>query len=115
MRPTAGVDFVLQCKFTGLPIPETEVAFAEGRRWRFDYAWKLPTGRRIALEREGVVYPKKGSGDYRLGGRHTSAKGFRDDVEKYLAAAELGWVVIRCLPEHIDNGRALNVVERWLK
>ncbi len=110
---TGGPDlFAWQCQSAGLPLPEPEYRFHPTRRWRFDYGWPHHL---VALEIEGIVYPKKGSGDYRAGGRHASVKGLRGDVEKYLAAAELGWTVIRVLPEHIENGRALSVMEAWLQ
>ena len=102
--------FAWQCEAAGLETPVGEFRFHPTRRWRFDWAWP---DQKLALEVEGIVYPKKGSGDYRAGGRHASAKGLRGDIEKYLAAAELGWTVIRCLPEHIENGRALSVMEAW--
>jgi len=116
MKATSGIDFALQCKAAGLPLPVLELRFHPLRRWRFDFAWIDQGPRnRVALEVEGIVYPKQGEREYRAGGRHASIRGLREDIEKYLAAAELGWTVIRCLPEHIDNGRALSVMEAWFQ
>ena len=70
----------------GLPEPVTEHKFHPIRRWRFDYAW---LDYKIALEVEGGVW---------TGGRHTSSVGFIKDMEKYNAAACLGWRIIRCQP-----------------
>tara|TARA_R110002153_G_scaffold239886_1_gene394447 strand:+ start:5843 stop:6205 length:363 start_codon:yes stop_codon:yes gene_type:complete len=70
----------------GLPEPVTEHKFHPIRRWRFDYAWP---DHKIALEVEGGVW---------TGGRHTSSVGFIKDMEKYNAAACLGWRIIRCQP-----------------
>ena len=105
--------FAYHCKLAGLPMPTPEHAFAKeshGRKWRFDFAW---VEWRIAVEKEGIVYPERGSNDHRLSGRHVSVTGFRNDVEKYAAAFTLGWAILRCLPEHIESGQAaLWVAER---
>ena len=64
-----------------------EHRFHDTRKWRFDYA--IPH-LRIALEVEGGVW---------TGGRHTSAKGFLRDMDKYNEAALNGWIVLRCTPK----------------
>jgi very-short-patch-repair endonuclease len=61
----------------------------------FDFAWPA---RMIALEIEGGTHS---------GGRHTTAKGFSDDCEKYNIAAIRGWRVIRATGEHVKKGIAL--------
>lgn len=66
-----------------------EHRFHATRLWRFDYA--VPAYK-IALEVEGGVWS---------GGRHTSPKGFLADMEKYNAAALLGWVVVRTTPDRL--------------
>ena len=75
--------------FTGqrLPQPVTEHRFHPERKWRFDYAWP---DAKVALEVEGGVW---------TGGRLTSSAGFLKDMEKYNAAARLGWRVLRCTPK----------------
>ena len=70
-----------------LPAPVTEHRFHPSRKWRFDYAWP---DAKVALEVEGGVW---------TGGRHTSSAGFLKDMEKYNAAARLGWRVLRCTPK----------------
>lgn len=70
----------------GLPEPTTEHRFHPKRKWRFDYAW---AEQRIALEVEGGVW---------TGGRHTRGSGFLGDMEKYNAAAVMGWRILRCTP-----------------
>lgn len=75
--------FAAQC----LPAPVTEHRFHPERKWRFDYAWP---DAKVALEVEGGVW---------TGGRHTSSAGFLKDIEKYNAAARLGWRVLRCTPK----------------
>jgi hypothetical protein len=101
-----------QCRALRLPEPVDEFRFHEVRRWKFDHAWPAHM---VALEREGIVYPPKGSGDHRLGGRHVSVKGFRGDIEKYAVAASMGWRVVRVLPEHVTSGQAMLWVEPLLR
>lgn len=80
------------CRSSGLPLPNTEYLFCANRRWRFDYAW---IERHIALEIEGGIF---------TGGRHVAGKGFLGDMEKYNAAAFLGWKVFRFTPSQILSG-----------
>lgn len=53
------------------------------RQWRFDFA--IPS-LKLAYEYEGIFSPKS---------RHTTLTGYQGDIEKYNAAAERGWQVIR--------------------
>ncbi len=76
-----------QCKAAGYPRPEVEYAFHPVRKWRFDYAW--PHHGRIALEVEGGIW---------TGGAHAQPIGIERDMEKYNAAALLGWRVLRYQP-----------------
>ena len=76
---------------------EREYRFAPPRRWRADFrVWR---GERSCLvEVEGVT---------RYGrhiGRHQSARGFEGDCRKYLAAALMGWVVLRFTENMIADG-----------
>lgn len=73
----------------GLPGAETEFEFHPDRKWRFDVAWPE---HRVALEVEGGVW---------TGGRHTRGAGFLADVEKYNAAAVLGWRLLRTVPSDL--------------
>jgi hypothetical protein len=76
---------MLEC--AGLPRPEMEYCFATSRRWRFDYSWPAAL---VALEVEGGVWTR---------GRHTRGAGFLKDIEKYNAAAVLGWRLLRVTPQ----------------
>lgn len=82
----------------GLPTPVVEYRFHPTRRWRFDYAWPAL---KLALEIEGGVWTR---------GRHTSPKGFLADMEKYNAAACLGWRVIRVTPKSIGTLAVIGLV-----
>lgn len=95
----AGVPpFCQLCRSAGIPVPDTEVQFHPGRRWRFDYAWPESM---VALEVEGGVWS---------GGRHTRGKGFLGDIEKYNAAASLGWRVFRVVPDALLTDATLAMV-----
>lgn len=75
-----------------------EFRFHPERRWRFDYA--IPS-HKIAVEVEGGVW---------TGGRHTSPKGFLNDMEKYNAAALLGWRVFRYVPDTLHTTATLQML-----
>lgn len=57
--------------------------FAKPRRWRFDFAWPEAM---VAVETEGGAYSARG---------HRTVTNFQADIEKYNAAAALGWCVFR--------------------
>lgn len=63
----------------GIPRPQAEYRFHPTRRWRMDYAWP---DEKVFIEVEGGVW---------TGGRHTRAKGFLNDIEKYNTAISMGW------------------------
>lgn len=75
-----------------------EHKFHPTRRWRFDYA--IPTAK-IAIEVEGGVW---------TGGRHTSPKGFLNDMEKYNTATIMGWRLLRTTPERLCSNETLQMV-----
>lgn len=112
MKPDQFIVLAGQCRMMKLPEPVNEYRFAPPRKWRFDAAWP-PL--KLALEIEGVVYPKAGSGNAFLGGRHVSATGFKADIEKYREAFARGWTILRCLPDDIDNTVVIEALDRRLR
>jgi hypothetical protein len=70
------------------------------RRWRFDFA-HLPS--LTAIEIEGGIH--------RIG-RHQRPAGFQADLEKYHAAALLGWQVWRLSPSMVSAEHVRPIVER---
>ena len=97
-RPRAQVDFLTACRTIGLPAPIAEMRFHPARRWRFDFAWP---DHRVAIEIEGGVW---------TAGRHTRGQGFLSDIEKYNAAAELGWRLLRYPPGRVDIDQVARVL-----
>ena len=95
--------FALQLQYAGVVGWQAEYVFHPTKKWRFDFAWPDEL---IAIEINGGTFRKGG-------GAHTGA-GFRRDCVKGLAAAELGWTIITVMPEHVLDGRALQVIERRL-
>ena len=90
-----------------LPEPVTEHAFHPTRKWRFDACY---VAERIGIEVEG------GTGWKREGtSRHLTPSGFAGDVEKYNAAALLGWAVLRFTPAMLRDGTAIETIKRALK
>jgi len=95
--------FATLCEIEGIPKPETEYRFHANRKWRMDYAWPA---KKVFLEVEGGVFS---------GGRHTRGKGFVADMEKYNAAAAAGWTLIRCVPDDLKNGKAIQIIKETMK
>lgn len=77
-----------------------EYRFHPTRRWRFDYA--IPE-HKIAVEVEGGVWS---------GGRHTSPKGFLNDMEKYNTAAVMGWRLFRCTPDTLLTNNTVSLLKQ---
>lgn len=94
--------FAALLREAGLPQPEAEHRFHPVRRWRFDYAWPRHC---LALEVEGGVWTR---------GRHTRPAGFLRDVEKYNAAAVLGWRVLRTTPKDLCTAATIDMLRRSL-
>lgn len=86
--------FALHCKAHGLA-PVREHKFHPSRRWKFDFAFP---DRMCAVECEGAVWTN---------GRHTRGSGFVADLEKYNAAAALGWFVFRFDGSAVKSGEAI--------
>ncbi|WP_119025140.1 DUF559 domain-containing protein [Acinetobacter soli] len=82
---------------------EQEYKFHPERNWRADF-WI--TGSKILVEVEGGIWS---------GGRHTRGKGYLGDMEKYNAAAILGFKVLRFDTQQVKSGLAIKQIMGLLK
>ena len=96
------VPLLLQIRAAELPRPVEEFKFHPTRKWRFDLCWKK---QKLAVEIEGGTYSH---------GRHTRGKGFAMDCIKYNEAVILGWRVLRVTTDMVNDGTALEYVEKAL-
>lgn len=111
--------FGRQWEQRGLPPSITQHAFAVGkifsdkgrsRMWRFDRSCELYM---LAVEIEGLVMKRVGNLVV-VGGRHGSMKGIIGDMDKYNAAALLGWTVLRFPQKYVASKRAIDTTTRVL-
>ena len=100
---------------TGL-IATKEYKFHETRKWRFDYAI---LSHKVAIEVDGGRFKKRKYIDPRtgelittIGGRHNSATGFENDIEKKNNAAILGWKIIVVFPETLFDLATFEMIVR---
>lgn len=94
---------------TKLPGPKKEFQFHPERKWRFDYAWP---DHKVALEVEGGVFGHtKGDGTKSKKGAHSSVSGMLRDMEKYNAAAALGWRIIRVVPDDLLKTKTIELLK----
>jgi very-short-patch-repair endonuclease len=95
----------------------SEYKFCDTRKWKFDFY--IPKYK-IAIEVEGGVYKKRTYKDKngRLitvqGGRHNSAKGFLNDMEKYNAASLLGYTLFRFTHENLITSYCLDMISMYI-
>lgn len=79
-----------------------EYRFHPTRQWRFDYA--IPD-LRIAIEIDGGIW---------INGRHNRASGYIGDMEKFNAAATLGWVVLKFTPQEQYSQKTLELITQTI-
>lgn len=106
--------FAFQCRAHRLPMFKREHKFAAetlGRGWRFDFAW---LEFKVALEVEGLAV-KRVNGELVTTGRHVHPQGFRNDCEKYAAAAVMGWHVLRFEQTQVNSGIAIDFTVQLLR
>lgn len=84
---------------------EKELKFHPERKWRFDYA--IPEYK-IAIEIDGGLWLDGG-------GRHNRASGYKGDMEKFNAAASLGWLVLKFTPQQKFLTSTLEIIKETLK
>lgn len=79
-----------------------EYRFHPTRQWRFDYA--IPD-LRIAIEIDGGIW---------INGRHNRPSGYLGDMEKFNAAATLGWVVLKFTPQEQYSQKTLELITQTI-
>lgn len=91
-------------KREGLPLPETEVAFAvgEGRKFRWDFAWP---DAKVALEVQGSIWTR---------GAHGRGTGIMRDHEKFNLGCCLGWRLLQCVPKDLCTLTTIATIRRAL-
>lgn len=77
---------------------EREFQFHASRKWRSDFHL---VEKMILIEVEGGIWS---------GGRHTRAKGYLGDMEKYNAATALGYQIYRFSTEQVKSGFAIKQI-----
>lgn len=82
---------------------EKEWKFHPVRKWRFDYS--IPKYK-IAIEIDGGVWTY---------GRHNRSAGYLADMEKFNAAAALGWVVLKFTPQQQYTRKTLEIIRQTIK
>lgn len=80
-----------------------EYKFHPTRRWRFDFA--IPEYK-IAIEIDGGVWTY---------GRHNRSAGYIADMEKFNAAASLGWVVLKFTPDEQYTKKTFDLIRQTIK
>lgn len=82
---------------------QREYKFHPRRKWRADFF--VPAANAL-VEVEGGAW---------VNGRHTRGAGFTRDCQKYNEAALLGLAVYRFTPEMVENGEALQTIQRAIE
>lgn len=96
-----------QIRLAKLPLPEREVRVIEGRRFKFDFAWKDPD-HKLLVEVQGGTFAKGKMG-------HSSGAGINRDLTKANLAVLAGWRVLAFDVKHIQSGEALRMLQEALR
>lgn len=96
-------ELLFQIKAVKLPTPIIEYKFCDTRKWRADFGWP---NHLLLVEVEGGIFTN---------GRHSRARGFINDCEKYNWATLHGFRVLRVTAPHIHSGCALAWIEQGLQ
>lgn len=101
------------CEAHGLPLPDHEVEFIPGRKFKADYLFEGW----LVVEKDGGLYgigPKCKSCGRRPPSHHSSIKQMKSDREKDRLAVLHGYSVIRFLPEEFEDGSAFAFIKEIL-
>lgn len=92
--------FIALCVAHGLPKPEREAAFIEGRQFRADYLFREA---RVIVERQGGLFSKNA----RAQKAHAMPLKILRDYEKSNLAQLAGYTYLQFTPDQLDNGVCL--------
>lgn len=84
---------------SGLPMPETEAEFIEGRKFRADYLWRA---KKVIVEQNGQIWKKGG---------HSSGTGLLRDYEKSNLANAAGWCYLTFTPQQLASGECIPLLK----
>ena len=76
-----------------------EYKFHPVRKWRFDYAF---VEKKVAVEVDGGVW---------IGGRHNRPLGYKNDMEKFNAAATMGWLILKFTPDELYKNETFEMIK----
>ena len=108
---TRSVDaFLLLLQAHHVPLPQLEVTFAPGRKFRADYCW---VAERVIVERDGGLYRGGRRPGTALSG-HSSIAGIRRDMDKSNVAQLAGYLYLRFEPRQLESGAALPIIRAAL-
>lgn len=96
--------FLQQIQLAGLPAPTGEHQFHASRKWRLDFCWLT---QKVAIEYHGIF------GKHKVG--HQGMAALTRDYEKANEAILLGWTYLVITAKTVQNGQALQWIERALK
>jgi very-short-patch-repair endonuclease len=88
-----------------LPKPESQYKFHPERGWKSDFAYP---SHRLLIEIEGGIWR-------RGGGAHSHPSNILRDIEKYNAAALLGFYVLRFSDREIKDQSCIETVRNFLE
>jgi hypothetical protein len=101
-NPNKYAHFIRFCQVDNIPIPEKEVVFFPGRRWRFDFAWRE---HKVAVEINGGIYTN---------GAHTRGAHYESDMEKLNHAMLEGWKVLQFTPKQLMSAETYTFIKKVL-
>jgi len=79
-----------------------EFRFHPDRKWRFDFVFPPY---KVAIEVDGAIWTQ---------GRHSRGSGIKGDMEKFNAAACLGWRILRVTPQELCMADTIDMIKACL-
>ena len=109
-RQEANLLFETHLDELGWPF-QREFKFHPRRKWRADYYLETVSSSDMETVCERILVEIEGGAFVR--GRHTRGKGYENDCEKYNAAQQRGYKVLRFTTGQVLRGEAKEFLMRW--